>query len=461
MAIDVTFYTVSKKKNSTAVPGSSASSTTHKCNLRQPCSVENPVIILRNGGGVPSWNYCRILAFGGRYYFVNDWVYQDNCWYGYLNVDVLGSYRSNIANQNFYILRSSTSFDGDVVDYLYPVKATPSRQFVSVADGEFQTAKENGLVGGHFVCGIVGPEGLTNFYAFNYGWFQQFCNQLFANIDWAQNDAQQIGNSVLKCLFNPFQYITSCIWIPGNVAVDAKEVTEIKFGFWSVNVHCNKLANIPIITKSYKMPVKQHPQVSRGTFLNSEPFRKITVSIFPWGRFNLDASAIGSASEISVSYRIDCMTGIARLGISANGVNIHTSDAMLGVPIQISDMQTNIIDSGMSALKSIGDLFSGNFLGAASGIGSAVTNMIPDVQTKGANGTIINAAASPVIICEFRTVSDEDRADNGRPLMKNGTFAGLGAGYYVVENGSFNLQYATENEKESIKSLLESGVYYE
>ena len=150
----IEFWTLSKKPNSTAVPGQP--DTTQNMDLKSPCSVESPVIVLRNGGGVPGWNYCRIPGFSGRYYWIDNWTYEDNCWIGELSVDVLGTYRGTIGSTSYYVLRSSTSFDTNVVDMLYPLKALPQKTRTVVTDGMFQIA-EYGLSQGYYVCGIAFP----------------------------------------------------------------------------------------------------------------------------------------------------------------------------------------------------------------------------------------------------------------------------------------------------------------
>lgn len=455
----IEFWTWSKKPNSTAVPGSP--DTTQNIDLKSPCSVESPVIVLRNGGGVPGWNYCRIPGFSGRYYWIDNWTYEDNCWIGELSVDVLGTYRGTIGSTSYYVLRSSTSFDTNIVDMLYPLKALPQKTRTVVTDGMFQIA-EYGLSQGYYVCGIVGQEGLTNFYAFTPSEFRNFCTQIFANIDWAQSDGQQISNSLLKCLFNPFQYITSCMWMPvPGVGSGTSKVTGIKFGFWEVTVSCAKLGNRPVYTRSFTMPVKNHPQISRGNYLNSSPFRRISVEVNPWGRFSIDSGKVGTENSITVSEYIDCMSGVGYLSINNSSNSLITSYTQIGVPVQISDIKNNIVGSAGSLASSIGNVLSGNFMGALSGIGNAVNNMIPSVDTRGANGCLMGLVLAPVIDIDFYTVADEDRADNGRPLMKNGTFATLGSGYYVVENGSTSLRGATKMELDKVKSFLESGVYYQ
>ena len=43
---------------------------------------------------------------------------------------------------------------------------------------------------------------------------------------------------------------------------------------------------------------------------------------------------------------------------------------------------------------------------------------------------------------------------------KNNTFATLGEGYYIVENGSTPLKGAFDSEIDEVKNFLEGGVYY-
>lgn len=47
MAVTVNFKTASKRVNSTGVVGGDV--TAVSCNINEPCSIENPQIILRNG----------------------------------------------------------------------------------------------------------------------------------------------------------------------------------------------------------------------------------------------------------------------------------------------------------------------------------------------------------------------------------------------------------------------------
>ena len=66
MAVTVNFKTASKRVNSTGVVGGDV--TAVSCIINEPCSIENPQVILRNGGSAPSWNYCEISEFGRSYW---------------------------------------------------------------------------------------------------------------------------------------------------------------------------------------------------------------------------------------------------------------------------------------------------------------------------------------------------------------------------------------------------------
>ena len=457
MAVTVNFKTASKRVNSTGVVGGDV--TAVSCNINEPCSIENPQIILRNGGSAPSWNYCEIPDFH-RSYWVEDWEYRNNTWIARCVVDVLATYRDTIKATNLYFLRSSTSYDGDVMDTLYPTLSTPTKTQVNVNDGLFPIA-EYGLSQGYFICGIVGADGLTNFYAFTPTNFATFCSKIFTDLDWADISGQQITESLLKCLFNPFQYLTSVMWFPiENVGPGSTPVTSIKFGFWSCNVDALKLGNRPFYNRQYDIPVTQHPQVSRGSFLNASPYRRIQLHIEPWGLFEVDGGKVGTSENLKVSQTIDCLSGIGIMSVGVGGVLLYSGTVQIGVNIQVSDLRTNVLDSGSSVIGGLTSLLSGNFLGGAVGIANAVENAFPDVTTKGVNSSLLTISLVPAVIETFYKLTDEDRSDNGRPYMKNGTMQDLGAGYYVVENGAINVRGATRNEKEQIKQYLESGVYY-
>lgn len=463
MSLKAKFYNITKKVNSTALPTGNAELELD-IDLKANCSIVNPVLILYTGLGAYT-NYCYIPALG-RYYWVNDWTYAGNVWEISCSVDVLATYREQIMNYSLYFTRCSTANDGNIVDRLYPIKQIPTREKHTIVDGAYQ-AGEYGLISGKYVIGIVGKDGLTDFYVFSYAEFKDFCDKVFGSMDWSNVSSQELSEEVLKCVVNPFQYVMSCLWFPFDIQKTVS-AESISLGFWDIGVTAKKLSPNPVQFDTFKIPVSQHPQVARGEFLNGEPFRKINIYIPPVGVITLDSSVVGSSTELTCIRYYDLMTGYEIIYINRDDYTLATVVGKIGVPIQVSDMQTNI--NGMmngvgNAVSGLLGTISGNpiggVIGMLSGIGQAVSSANPVVAgTIGSNGSMVATHDVPYIEEIYYSITDEDNADNGRPYCKNGTMKALGTGYYIAENGNISITGAFENERVMIKNYLEGGVYY-
>ena len=112
MAIDVVFYTFSKKSNSTAQP---TGGTTFSCILKSDSSVVNPRIELNYSGNPSGFNYAKISEYG-RYYYITEWTYTPGLWVATMQTDVMATYKSQIGSESLYVLRSSAAYDGNILD---------------------------------------------------------------------------------------------------------------------------------------------------------------------------------------------------------------------------------------------------------------------------------------------------------------------------------------------------------
>lgn len=108
--ITVEFFSFSKRKNSTAIPTGAAQKTASVL-LKEDCTLENPVFILETSSiaEFALYNYVHVSDFG-RYYFVDSRKYTTGSQIEIAcSIDALGSFRSEIQNQNnVYIEYSST-----------------------------------------------------------------------------------------------------------------------------------------------------------------------------------------------------------------------------------------------------------------------------------------------------------------------------------------------------------------
>ena len=118
--MNITFYSINKKQNSTKRPADSG--VTYDCKLKEECSILTPNIKLDLGlSTAPSFNYAYISDWG-RYYFVKNWTFYNRLWEADLEVDVLGTYKTEIGNSSMYVLRSASNYDTNIIDTYYPAK---------------------------------------------------------------------------------------------------------------------------------------------------------------------------------------------------------------------------------------------------------------------------------------------------------------------------------------------------
>lgn len=474
MSFNANFYVAKKKENSTEIPTSPLYS--YPIVLTENCSVMNPRIIVRMDTSPKALNYCYIAEFS-RYYFINNWVWSEGRWIAEMTCDVLATYKSQIAGSSLYFLRASTAYDGDIPDRLYPMKKEPTIYQIDNNEQWFFDSEESfSFLDGYWVVGIVSTNGTTVYYAMDKTTFRAFSEKVFGTIDWANLNTQEISDSLTKALFNPFQYITSCMWFP---SVGSKEgwfiPAKIKFGWWEISTETGfapyEIPPEAYFNKTFQLGYQQHPQAStRGDYLNTAPYRHCLLNIPQFGMIELDTNLMKKDFTLyTATIRTDLITGIAVLrvygAVSSDSKKyvIHQATTQFGVPVQISDLDNNVSLGGI--LGTVGNvaknIATGNFLGSVVGIGNAIEDVIPGVGGyKGANGSYVGISFFPQCTTICYSIADEDNADNGRPYCKNGTCASLGSGFYIAENGSINLTGATKAEIESVKEYLEGGFYY-
>ena len=274
MAIDVNFYTFDKKPNSTKRP--TGTGTTYKCNLIEPTSFTAPDIALVVPAKPTAYNYAYIPEFS-RYYFIQDWEYGAGLWRATLSVDVLASYRDYIGSQKQYILRSAARSDGNIVDTMYPTKndvlivGTPGSDMESGESNPFKYSLTDGL----YVVGIINGDssavGCVSYYSFTNAQFRAFCAKLMGTTDWMYNGIEEISLELTKVLFNPFQYVSSCMWFP--IVGIGGTASNVKYGWWDLGVSGSKIDG-SLSGGSMLFDVPNHPQVGRGAYLNGAPFTR-------------------------------------------------------------------------------------------------------------------------------------------------------------------------------------------
>ena len=171
MSYSVEFWSFAKKDNSTKVP--TTSGTSYTCEVADTSGILSPTIKLHTNFTDPStYTYARISEFA-RYYFVSNWRYDRGLWWADLVEDVLATYKSAIGNLSMYVVRSSYSMDGRIVDNKYPIK-TGTAKIVQQKTNPFAVD----VGSGYFIVGIINNDssaiGVVSYYCFTSTEFRAF-----------------------------------------------------------------------------------------------------------------------------------------------------------------------------------------------------------------------------------------------------------------------------------------------
>lgn len=485
--MNVDFYTFAKKKNSTSRPASSP--TTYDCVLKDGCSIVNPIIGLDIGRitSPSSYNYAQITSFS-RYYYVTDWYWDKGLWWAKLTVDALATWRASIYNTSEYVVRAASSYDGAIIDTMFPAKSTYNysiSRWAGSGSGPY-TPWTNNLNNGFYVVGIINNDnnsiGAVSYYAFTPSQFANFKNYLLGSVDWTGILATNpdIGENLFKALFDPFQYITSVFWFPFSFPSGyGTSITSIKVGWWEIqNVSCSRI-NSYYYSVSNTLNINQHPLApTRGVYLNGSPYTEYYLYAPPFGEFVLDGSFFpsagytGGATGVTCTIVIDLITGMGTLSVSLDtspsDSRLLYNQAQIAIPIQIAqiynennagDTTNAIAEAAVSAVKRIFGASEGNRI-ADVGIMDAISIGSVHMAQSGSTGSLCQFSAVFFIGCKYYNITDSAYTDKGRPLCSVRLLSTLAPGYVITANSHIELS-GTDYEILAVNNALDGGVFLE
>lgn len=473
--MNIEFFTFSKKTNSTAIPTTGSGTTYTNCTLKDETSIINPVVIITAAGipvptaGPSILNYAHISKFQ-RFYYVNDWKYANGVWEAYLSVDVMGTYKSSIGALSCYIERCSYTYDGNVVDNLYPTKTDFDIQSVSVATPWYMVAPS----GGCYVIGCISDTstgapntlGAVSYYACTRAQLIALLQFMFSADIYNIDSISDITEGLYKAMFDPFQYVVSCMWFPETPQAFGSNSTTIKFGYWDTNIAALAM-DVITSTHTASCVIPDHPQAAtRGNYLNFGPYTTLNLYIPPFGVIPIDTSHRDIGNYLDSEIRVDHITGEAtiRVNISPNQTThsyinyITEKTAMFGVPIQLAQLGNQFISGGLdsSLLSTLREVATA-VLGTT--VGSSMNSGTPTVSTSGSNGSFLSVTNQSRLIVQHALLVDENNTIFGRPLMANATISSI-PGYIKVINAPIAIA-GTQTESDSIKATMENGFFYE
>lgn len=476
----VNFFNFSKRPNSTAEPpGNDPTRTTlTDVQLKEETSFLNPTLLISRNATQSAFNpvmfnYCEI-AIWQRYYFITDCRWVNSVWEIDLTVDPLASFKSAIGDTYAYVIRSASNFNGDLIDTFYPATSEPYITRQGIENDIYLTP----IASGCYVVGVINNEtsnrvGAVTYYALTNAQFASLLAYLFSGNIWNASNIYDISEGLFKSLFNPFQYFVSCMWFPYAPSVIGSTSANVKIGYWDTGV-TGTIAST--LVKEYRVvtqsAIRPHPQANRGRYLNRTPYTRLTAYIPPFGEIPIDASyMVYDSNWLYGKINVDFITGQADLrltitnGYTPGGAGFDDykfctmRSSQIGVPIQISQLQTDYIGIFSGLVSAAGGAASGEGTSVATGVGSMLKNAFPKAGSLGSNGSFIEVTETPVLVVESYMIADEDRTEFGRPLCSEKQIRTL-SGYIQCGEGDHAFP-CTATEKEMINRHLKEGFFYE
>lgn len=515
MAFTIIVYSFKKKENSTkrVTAQNALENTPMECQIKDNgTGIITPHIIINYGleKAPVNFNYAYIPNWK-RYYFVTDWNFINGLWEGTFVEDFLATWKTAILDSTQYILRSKNLWNKAVQDEMYPAIATitvNSRQ----VENPFNVSNITGYNGGEYVVGIICKEDLAkytqagvSYYVMNAETMATFAKKLMSDIDWTQidwtGDAKKfLTEDLLKTLFNPIQYVASCIWYPDFSADKGTAVPNIKVGYWTLDVQGARILDSfdMVDTWVFEIDVPKHPQSSRGEYLKLAPYSTYQLHFPPYGLLDVPSDEIINSSQLAVELVQDYVTGNARIMVAAPNVRfIEIANFQLGVSVQVSQIVQSLVGTAIAGGASlVGGLAggsstsknapvgifnpyteqmmplggSGGFFEGATGflqsvaanigdVATAVTSTAQSVGVNGARAWFFTGETFIRLSGKFVLVADNTPDICGNPVMQNHKLTDCN-GFTLCKDASVEIE-GNRIEQQMINAYLNSGFYIE
>lgn len=494
MSITATFYTFSKRKNSTARPSGGSSKNIF---LKDPTSVLSPQILLETTNPT-AYNYCYIPTFD-RYYFISDWVSDHGMWQANCSVDVLASWRSDILNSYQYVTRSATRKNSNIIDSKYPMTKDVS-VITDKQNSPFDAVDATLADLPTYVMGIVNntDQDATKIQGIQYlqltrGQARKILRMVLNQDYFGLGSAEALAGitpAVIKTIMNPSQYIVESYILPfyrnGDTCAFPKTIvssgdSSIGLGWWSVPVSglgtvysiSGADNNVRTVTKNVQFSISAHPQqTTHGDYTNKSPFSQFTLFAGPFGEIPLDINLTGTTGLGIYCRVITDFKGNSTLWVKALN---HSSDFDDELNQILGKRKTNVaVDMPMivgktnavGAVTTTAGIATGAALSggaslplSAGGVIDAAGSLMPRFYATGSASSDAFIREPWYLQSEYHILTAENSAVNiiGSPFMDTIQLNELN-GYTECDNVWLDIA-CYEAEYDEIISYLKNGFY--
>lgn len=447
----------SKRKNETLRPNGGQSIDVQ---LKDNCSIENPVFLLSSGGGMQDYTY--VEAFG-HYYFVADIVnVNGHMCEVHCKQDALATYKSEIGATQAFILYDTTNNE-EIPDGRLAQNSTPT---VSSAQTTFFS---NFSLGGSVIATVAGEDQSKSYVLAN-------VNNVHSLLPNAKAQIESLfpakGADINDTFFDTViaavvQIISSGTltgniqdvrWIPFNVT-GSGTIEVIKNGQYTTGVGADPI-NFTGGSRCVTDTVFVSIPWQFTDWRNAEPYTQIYAKIPFVGFINVPASSIKGKTSLSLFTSLDKITGDISMELRAGGDIIGTYGASTAAKIALGNSSQNLgnivnsfIQAGAAALRA--DM--GSMINNALQAYQPMTMTVGGVSSAAAVG--LGGKFEVLTVCHDTTVPPSSVSSvMGTPAMASKQIGSL-SGYIQCQGASVSGNMRAE-EREEINGYLNSGFFY-
>ena len=499
--VEVVFYKLSKKRNSTKRPASSARSAT--CALKDPCSILNPVLLLETSNPA-TLNYAYIEKFK-RYYWITNMVSDHGMWEIHLQVDALATWRTEIRASSQYVDRADQNVtDNGIIDGKYACTVDTTMENISITGNGASsgTAGSTRPFMNVYRCMIgattagaddgVHPQTIsgTAYYCLTPAKAEHFIRYLLDDPQYLSLNVDEISDSLAKGIINPIEYIGESYILPyelldKDLPTSNTSACKLYVGWWPVDPDNNYQAmnwscafKKLKIWESEQIVLGNHPQSSLfGKYLNCAPYTEIQLYAGPFGYISIDPLLLTKYTALKLVVYGD-FKGQAELDILAGGYDSEQQqyvyklwkkvfcDVKISLPLtQLSSDGLKAFGGAASGVKGMASSFVKNdafgMIGSAmSGIMSLAGSQVPKQEGSSSMPSTTYMKDDWFVHCEYHMVTDQAPGLKGRPLCEDKILSDIGSGYIQISEPVLELQ-ATPAEISEIEGFMQGGMFLE
>lgn len=467
------FYTFSKRKNSTAQPTSG--NTDKDIVLKSGTSLMSPTFLL-NYSGRPGFNYVK---FEDRYYFIEDIVsVRNDLWEIVCSVDPLATWKTIIGSTNAMILYA-TGGSNDIIDQRLGIENTP----IVTNESVLLTGDFTGFTDSTEGIAIISVTGVGSFG--NYLISASDVPALLSNISaWGMTEITDVitGFRQLVTGGSAPNNLKSAIYLPIILSSMSNfgTASQIFLGRYP----CTDLGNNAL--NGYKV---NDPYLSANCTVNipwqysdwrrNSPYTKVFLYLPLVGLVSILSNDIINEASLSVLYSLNMLGGDVAIQVRGTTSGRKIATASTNIAMQTPYGSANISGSKVASIAAVGagtlaGIAGGNLPQVAKGVaygasllGSSIGLLNAMGGESSGGGGLTGSAVTGLDKAVVCTTVSHDLTDTqanldpiiGKPVMAKHTISTYSG--FVQTDGMSVAGDMTDTERDIINSTFDRGAYYE